>query len=512
MGSLKSRFVRRIGGVFVAMSFVVLAGLAQSQVAEANGNDISLYLSAPLVQGSDVTGTGMLLETFDSYSVGTCPSTVATGSLTTNLTVACTIMAVNEVIGASSTDGNPTFGGVGSKGAGTGWYNPGEPKRTVTFGFTNPVKYVGFWWSGGSPGNVVEFLNGGVAVASYDSVAMESFLGADAPNPWPSGNGSVTSGDSTVYPKGYYFGNPRGFTANPPSAVSTVAGPTRDAQYVYFNLYMPGSMTVDAVRFSGPGFEFDNLVTSTEAQTPPGSFVFADSITVSNVVTFNANAADATGSTGPQASATSVNLTANGFSRTGYTFAGWNTDQNGNGTPYTDEQSYDFSADLTLWAQWTEVAPTTHTATFEPNGGTGTATTQVTSGTVALDLNTFTREGYVFAGWNTQQDGQGTPYADGATFDFSSDQTLWAQWDLDPTPPAPTPDAPSIDKLLNTGLSILGPAGTTGLLIAIGAPFFLLSDRFRRIRSHGALVVHKSAHVTITTPAKFFDRLRKKNK
>ncbi len=461
------------------------------------------------MQGSDVTGAGMLLESFDSFSVGACPTTVATGSLTTNIPTACSINPVGDVSGASTTSATPTFGGSGSNSPGTGWYNPGEPARSVTFGFTNPVKYVGFWWSGGSPGNVVEFLNGGVVVATYDSTQMDTFLGANAPSSWPSGNGAVTSTDSTSYPKGYYFGNPRGFTANPPTAVSSISGGSRDAQYVFFNLYMPGSMTVDAVRFSGPGFEWDNLVTSTVAQTPPGSFVLGDSITVSNVVTFNANAADATGSTGPQASATAANLAANGFSRAGYTFTGWNTDQNGNGTAYTNEQSYDFSADLTLWAQWTQDAPTTHTVTFEPNGGTGAATTQVRSGTVALDPNTFTRDGYVFAGWNTQQDGQGTPYADGADFDFSSDQSLWAQWDVNPVPP-PTPIDPSIISLVNTGLSVLGPFGVTGVLAAIGLPFFFVSDRFRRLRSYGGVVLHKSENLTVTTPATFFDRLRRK--
>jgi uncharacterized repeat protein (TIGR02543 family) len=271
---------------------------------------------------------------------------------------------------------------------------------------------------------------------------------------------------------------------------------------------MPGSMTIDAVRFSGPGFEFDNLVTSTSAQTPPGSFVFADSIPVGKVVTFNANAADATGSTAPQASATSANLTANGFSRPGYVFAGWNTDENGNGDAYTNEQSYDFSADLTLYAQWTADPASTFTVTFEPNGGTGSPATQDESGTAALASNPFTRAGYVFAGWNTEQDGSGTPYADGADFDFSSDQSLWAQWDVDPTPPSPDP---SIGDLVNTGLAILGPVGATGLLIALGTPFFFVSDRFRRLRAYGSVVLHKSENLTITTPAKFFDRLRRKN-
>lgn len=66
-----------------------------------------------------------------------------------------------------------------------------------------------------------------------------------------------------------------------------------------------------------------------------------------------------------------------------------------------------------------------------------------------------------------------------------------------------------VSDLVNTGLALLGPAGVIALLIAIGAPFFFVSERFRKIRT-AALVFHKSSHVTITSPATFFDRLRGK--
>jgi hypothetical protein len=67
-----------------------------------------------------------------------------------------------------------------------------------------------------------------------------------------------------------------------------------------------------------------------------------------------------------------------------------------------------------------------------------------------------------------------------------------------------------VSNLVNTGLALLGPAGVIALLIAIGAPFFFVSERFRKIRT-SALVFHRSSHVTITSPATFFDRLRGKN-
>ena len=55
---------------------------------------------------------------------------------------------------------------------------------------------------------------------------------------------------------------------------------------------------------------------------------------------------------------TAQNLTANDYTREGYTFAGWNTAADGSGTSYTDEQSVnnlisDPNGEIVLYAQWT---------------------------------------------------------------------------------------------------------------------------------------------------------------
>lgn len=60
------------------------------------------------------------------------------------------------------------------------------------------------------------------------------------------------------------------------------------------------------------------------------------------------------------------NLTTNAFNRTGYTFAGWNTNANGSGTAYTDGQSAqnltaDNNGTINLYAQWNEIK---HTVTI----------------------------------------------------------------------------------------------------------------------------------------------------
>ena len=45
-------------------------------------------------------------------------------------------------------------------------------------------------------------------------------------------------------------------------------------------------------------------------------------------------------------------LYVNEFTREGYSFAGWNTMQDGTGTAYTDKQRITVVADMTLYAQW----------------------------------------------------------------------------------------------------------------------------------------------------------------
>ena len=76
-------------------------------------------------------------------------------------------------------------------------------------------------------------------------------------------------------------------------------------------------------------------------------------------VAFDKNATDATGTMDPQAFTygTAQNLTANAFTREGYAFMGWNTQADGNGTTYSDEQEVnnlttEAGATVTLYAQW----------------------------------------------------------------------------------------------------------------------------------------------------------------
>jgi uncharacterized repeat protein (TIGR02543 family) len=168
----------------------------------------------------------------------------------------------------------------------------------------------------------------------------------------------------TAYPKGHYFGNPRGYAQYPPTSQSVALsqggfGPYTEHRgyvYAYLNLFLTGDQTATSVKFSGNGFEFDNLTTSTLEQTPAASLVFAKGL-IGKTVQFLSGASDATGSMVAQASTAAANLSANRYQRSGYTFTGWNTAENGTGTPYGAGANFNFAADLTLYAQW-QLAPT----------------------------------------------------------------------------------------------------------------------------------------------------------
>lgn len=91
--------------------------------------------------------------------------------------------------------------------------------------------------------------------------------------------------------------------------------------------------------------------------------------------------------------------------------------------------------DITLYAVYGDKASTVQ-LTYKANGGNGadiTATGIPNNGKVTLlGADTFTRTGYRFTGWNTQADGEGTPFAADASArvddNLGSGNVLYAQW------------------------------------------------------------------------------------
>lgn len=124
-------------------------------------------------------------------------------------------------------------------------------------------------------------------------------------------------------------------------------------------------------------------------------------------------------------------------SKTGYTFGGYYTSINGEGTQYynadgNSARNWDMMEGTTLYAKWTA---NIYTVEYNANGGEGTtASSTHTYGTgSALTTNGFTRTGYVFNGWNTNADGSGSGYTNGQsvlnlTETANGTVTLHAQW------------------------------------------------------------------------------------
>jgi len=127
---------------------------------------------------------------------------------------------------------------------------------------------------------------------------------------------------------------------------------------------------------------------------------------------------------------TAKELTANGFTKTGYTFNGWNTVADGTGDSYTNKQSVNNltatdGATVTLYAQWTAI---TYTVTFDANGGTcDTESITVAYQTPYGELPTPTRTGYIFAGWFTGQT-SGNQLKPTTNYTLAKDQTIYAHW------------------------------------------------------------------------------------
>ena len=118
----------------------------------------------------------------------------------------------------------------------------------------------------------------------------------------------------------------------------------------------------------------------------------------------------------------------NGWTIDGYTFAGWTTSPDGSGTKYAPGASWTANGTLTLYAQWT---PGEASLTYDGNGATGGKTDPqngVTDQRVNVRQNGFTRDGYVFTGWNTQPDGRGQAWAPNAVWTLHGTGVLYARW------------------------------------------------------------------------------------
>lgn len=128
----------------------------------------------------------------------------------------------------------------------------------------------------------------------------------------------------------------------------------------------------------------------------------------------------------------------NKYKRTGYTFKGWNTRPDGTGISYQNKQKVKSLTEenggvVVLYAMW-EGNP--YRVTYNGNGATSgsMADSSHVYGTFSsLNRNNFKRKGFLFAGWNTEKNGTGRAFSDGAqVYDLTTEKdetvTLYACW------------------------------------------------------------------------------------
>jgi uncharacterized repeat protein (TIGR02543 family) len=113
------------------------------------------------------------------------------------------------------------------------------------------------------------------------------------------------------------------------------------------------------------------------------------------------------------------------LAKTGFTFAGWNTTANGDGTSYAEgATNVSATADLILYAKWTAAS---FAVTYVANGATSSLPTQsaVQFGNTFTVASAATQAGKTFTGWS---DGTNT-YGGGSTYTMGgSAVTLTATW------------------------------------------------------------------------------------
>ena len=142
----------------------------------------------------------------------------------------------------------------------------------------------------------------------------------------------------------------------------------------------------------------------------PEDFDETVTVNIGSSVTYNKN--DATSGivpidyNSPYTSGSNVTVLANSgnLEKTGFTFSGWNTQTNGNGTHYdaTGFDSFMIWSNVTLYAEWSAKS---YTITYHLNGGANNGSNPDTY-TIESSTITFadpTKTGYTFAGWFTDE-------------------------------------------------------------------------------------------------------------
>ena len=317
-----------------------------------------------------------------------------------------------------------TFDGNGDDAASISTQDSTVPADLTTNGFTR-AGYTFAYWTTNADGSGDIYLDSALYGFSVDVTLYAQWSANTLIVTYDAQGGSEVSAISTTTTGGILTG---------PAGVTTKLG------YVFAGWNTKADGTGVLVIFPPAGF----LHGQTSDFTLYAQWTTAEP--ANHTVLFNGGAADTLGSMTAQKANVSTTLSLNTFTRAGYAFGGWSLTSGGTTVAYVDGESYNFAADVTLFAIWTENPAPTFTVTFNANLGTGTMSNQSANKTTVLNANVFTRSGYTFDGWALSATGS-VVYAAGVTYPFTADVTLWAHWTQNYVPYVPpsspaTPTAP----------------------------------------------------------------------
>ncbi|MDR0492868.1 MAG: InlB B-repeat-containing protein [Nitrososphaerota archaeon] len=151
------------------------------------------------------------------------------------------------------------------------------------------------------------------------------------------------------------------FDANAPRVGLTVTGPDPASKNVTFDSAYGDLATVNIVGYTFDGWftaatDGTRVTLATMVSNAANHKLYAHWTAKSGfTLSYDPNTGTGTMANTPATYDDEVTLRTNTFAKTGYNFAGWNTEADGSGAAYTDGQTFVYQVDgnLKLYAQWT---------------------------------------------------------------------------------------------------------------------------------------------------------------
>ena len=253
------------------------------------------------------------------------------------------------------------------------------------------------------------------------------------------------------------------YNGNKPAGASdSISGATALSNHTYdtakpltTNGYSLTGWTFDGwnTQANGSGLSFDDDASVSNLTSTQGGTVTLYAQWSANTYTIVYNANKPAGASGDTEGATDTsnhtydiwtNLNSNGYSLTGWTFDGWNTQANGSGLSFNDDASVSNltttqGATFTLYVMWEAITYTVEYNSNKPAGASGDIIGSTADSNHSYDIsnnlntNGFSLTGWTFNGWNTQANGSGLSFADDASvINLTTTQgatvTLYAMW------------------------------------------------------------------------------------